>query len=71
MADERATVDFLQAIERVHLKFHTYRTEKVEDTGQYPSLQEFFQSSEHKCNRLQMQRLPPMAPFQSLSGVRG
>jgi hypothetical protein len=39
-AGERATIDFLQAIESLHLKFHTYWTEKVEDTGVYPSLQE-------------------------------
>jgi hypothetical protein len=40
VADERATVNFLQAIESLQLKFHTYWTEKVEDTGDYPSLQE-------------------------------
>ncbi len=40
VAGERATVDFLLAIGSLHLKFHTYWTEKVEDTVNYPTLQE-------------------------------
>ncbi len=40
MAGERATIDFLQAIESLHFKFYTYGPEKVEDTGVYPLLQE-------------------------------
>jgi hypothetical protein len=39
VAGKHATVDFLGVIESLHLIFHTYWKEMVEDTGDYPMLQ--------------------------------